>query len=163
MAPLALLSTYDKTGLVDLARALVEEFGFQLVSSGGTAKAIAAAGLAVTEVADYTGSPEILGGRVKTLHPRIHGGILGRRDLPQDCQEMEQNAITPIDLVVVNLYPFEQTIYQPDVTLETAIEKNRHRRADPVARGGEKPCLLHRSLRSRPVRTLLATVARGQR
>lgn len=82
MSRLALLSVSDKTGLVDLAKALVESFDFEIVSSGGTAKAIAEADLPVTKVADYTGSPEILGGRVKTLHPRIHGGILGRPALP---------------------------------------------------------------------------------
>ena len=122
MAPLALLSTSDKTGLVDLARSLVEEFGFDLVSSGGTAKTLQESGLTVTKVSDYTGSPEILGGRVKTLHPRIHGGILARRNLEEDLQDLTDNNIRPIDLVVVNLYPFEQTIAKPDVTLEEAIE-----------------------------------------
>ncbi|HEY9672904.1 MAG TPA: bifunctional phosphoribosylaminoimidazolecarboxamide formyltransferase/IMP cyclohydrolase [Waterburya sp.] len=122
MGRLALLSVSDKTGLIDFARQLVEEFEFELISSGGTAKALQEAGLSVTKVADYTGSPEILGGRVKTLHPRIHGGILGRRNLPQDRAEMEANQIRPIDLVVVNLYPFEQTIARPNVTEEDAIE-----------------------------------------
>ncbi|MBE9127677.1 MULTISPECIES: bifunctional phosphoribosylaminoimidazolecarboxamide formyltransferase/IMP cyclohydrolase [unclassified Coleofasciculus] len=122
MARLALLSVSDKTGLVEFARQLVEEFGFDLISSGGTAKTLQAAGLPVTKVSDYTGSPEILGGRVKTLHPRIHGGILGRRDVAQDVAEMEEHQIRPIDLVVVNLYPFEQTIAKPDVTLSEAIE-----------------------------------------
>ncbi len=123
MGRLALLSVSDKTGLIDLARQLVEEFEFDLISSGGTAKALQAAGLAVTKVSDYTGSPEILGGRVKTLHPRIHGGILARRDLPQDVADLEANQIRPIDLVVVNLYPFEQTIAQPGVQLTEAIEQ----------------------------------------
>jgi phosphoribosylaminoimidazolecarboxamide formyltransferase/IMP cyclohydrolase len=123
MARLALLSVSDKTGLLDLARQLVEEFGFELISSGGTANALKAAGLPVTKVSDYTGSPEILAGRVKTLHPRIHGGILGRRDVPQDLADMEANQIRPLDLVVVNLYPFEQTIAKPDVTVAQAIEK----------------------------------------
>ncbi|HAA26425.1 MAG TPA: bifunctional phosphoribosylaminoimidazolecarboxamide formyltransferase/inosine monophosphate cyclohydrolase [Cyanobacteria bacterium UBA8553] len=123
MGRLALLSVSDKTGLIDFARQLVEEFEFDLISSGGTAKALQEAGLPVTKVSDYTGFPEILGGRVKTLHPRIHGGILGRRNLPQDQVEMEENHIRPIDLVVVNLYPFEQTIARPDVTLEEAIEQ----------------------------------------
>ena len=122
MGRLALLSVSDKTGLIDFARQLVEEFEFELISSGGTAKALQEAGLPVMKVSDYTGSPEILGGRVKTLHPRIHGGILGRRNLPQDRAEMEANQIRPIDLVVVNLYPFEQTIARPDVTEEDAIE-----------------------------------------
>ena len=123
MARLALLSVSDKTGLVDLARALIETFDFELVSSGGTARAIAEAGLSVIKVADFTGSPEILGGRVKTLHPRIHGGILGRPGLPSDADEMTANEIRPFNLVVVNLYPFEQTIAKPEVTLPEAIEQ----------------------------------------
>ncbi|HSM81518.1 MAG TPA: bifunctional phosphoribosylaminoimidazolecarboxamide formyltransferase/IMP cyclohydrolase [Nodosilinea sp.] len=122
MARLALLSVSDKTGLVELARALVEEFGFDLISSGGTAKAIAGAGLPVTKVSDYTGSPEILGGRVKTLHPKIHGGILARQDLAADQQDLADNGMRPLDLVVVNLYPFEQTIAKAGVTMAEAIE-----------------------------------------
>lgn len=110
MAPLALLSTSDKTGLVPFAQRLVNDYGFALVSSGGTAKALQEAGLTVTKVADYTGAPEILGGRVKTLHPRVHGGILARRDLAADQADLQENDIQAIDLVVVNLYPFEQTI-----------------------------------------------------
>jgi phosphoribosylaminoimidazolecarboxamide formyltransferase / IMP cyclohydrolase len=123
MARLALLSVSDKTGLIEFARCLVDECGFDIVSSGGTAQALKAAGLPVTKVSDYTGSPEILGGRVKTLHPKIHGGILARRDVPQDITDLEVNQIRPIDLVVVNLYPFEQTIAQPGVTLAAAIEQ----------------------------------------
>ncbi|BAZ51035.1 bifunctional phosphoribosylaminoimidazolecarboxamide formyltransferase/IMP cyclohydrolase [Nostoc sp. NIES-4103] len=123
MARLALLSVSNKTGLIDLARTLVEEFDFDLISSGGTAQALKDAGLPVTKVADYTGSPEILGGRVKTLHPRIHGGILARRDVPQDITDLENNQIRPIDLVVVNLYPFEETIAKPGVTLPEAVEQ----------------------------------------
>ncbi len=120
---LALLSVSDKTGLVEFAQTLHQEFGFDLISSGGTAKTLLAAGLPVTKVADYTGSPEILGGRVKTLHPRIHGGILARRDLPEDVADLEQQNIRPIDLVVVNLYPFEQTIAKPGVSLAEAVEQ----------------------------------------
>ncbi|MCC5657082.1 bifunctional phosphoribosylaminoimidazolecarboxamide formyltransferase/IMP cyclohydrolase [Nostoc sp. XA010] len=123
MARLALLSVSNKTGLIDLARSLVEEFDFDLISSGGTAQALKDAGLPVTKVADYTGSPEILGGRVKTLHPRIHGGILARRDVPEDITDLENNQIRPIDLVVVNLYPFEETIAKPGVTLSQAVEQ----------------------------------------
>ena len=123
MSRLALLSVSDKTGLIDLARSLVEEFGFDIVSSGGTAKALKDAGLPVTKVSDYTGSPEILGGRVKTLHPRIHGGILANRDIPEHLTDLENNQIRPIDLVVVNLYPFEQTIAKSGVTLAEAIEQ----------------------------------------
>ncbi|MBD1938996.1 bifunctional phosphoribosylaminoimidazolecarboxamide formyltransferase/IMP cyclohydrolase [Microcoleus sp. FACHB-68] len=123
MARLALLSTSDKTGLIDLARCLVEEFQFDLISSGGTAVALKNAGVPVTKVSDYTGSPEILGGRVKTLHPRIHGGILARRDFPEDVADLQANDIRGIDLVVVNLYPFEQTIAKAGVTLPEAIEQ----------------------------------------
>jgi phosphoribosylaminoimidazolecarboxamide formyltransferase/IMP cyclohydrolase len=123
MARLALLSTSNKTGLIEFARALVEEFQFDLISSGGTAQALKMAGLPVTKVSDYTEFPEILGGRVKTLHPRIHGGILARRDVSQDITDLDRHQIRPIDLVVVNLYPFEQTIAQPDVTLPAAVEQ----------------------------------------
>ena len=122
MARLALLSVSNKTGLIDLARSLVEEFEFDIISSGGTASALKEAGIPVTKVAEYTGSPEILGGRVKTLHPRIHGGILARRDVPEDLADLTANQIRAIDLVVVNLYPFEQTIAKPGVTLADAIE-----------------------------------------
>ncbi len=122
MGHLALLSVSDKTGLIEFARQLVEEFKFDLISSGGTATAIKAAGLPVTKVSDYTGFPEILGGRVKTLHPRIHGGILGRRDNAEDVAQMETHGIRPIDLVVVNLYPFAQTIAR-GVTEAEAIEQ----------------------------------------
>lgn len=122
MARLALLSVSDKTGLVEFARQLVTEFDFALMSSGGTAKALQEADLPVTKVSDYTEFPEILGGRVKTLHPRIHGGILGRRDVAEDVEQMVAHQILPIDLVVVNLYPFEETIAKPDVTLSEAIE-----------------------------------------
>jgi phosphoribosylaminoimidazolecarboxamide formyltransferase / IMP cyclohydrolase len=123
MARLALLSTSNKTGLIDLARSLVEEFEFDIISSGGTATTLKEAGIPVTKVAEYTGSPEILGGRVKTLHPRIHGGILARRDVAQDITDLTENQIRQIDLVVVNLYPFEQTIAKPGVTLAEAIEQ----------------------------------------
>jgi phosphoribosylaminoimidazolecarboxamide formyltransferase/IMP cyclohydrolase len=123
MTRLALLSVTDKTGLIEFARQLVEGFDFEIVSSGGTAKTLQAAGIPVLKVSDYTGSPEILGGRVKTLHPRIHGGILARRDLPEDLADLEANQIRPIDLVVVNLYPFEETIAQPNITVAQAIEQ----------------------------------------
>ncbi len=122
MGRLALLSVSDKTGIVELAQRLVQEFDFSIISSGGTAQVLKAAGLPVTKVSDYTGSPEILGGRVKTLHPRIHGGILSRPDMPEDQADLTANDIQPIDLVVVNLYPFEQTVAKPDVTLDIAIE-----------------------------------------
>ena len=116
----ALLSVSDKRGLIELARALVE-MKVELLSTGGTAAAIAAAGLPVTQVADYTGSPEILDGRVKTLHPKIHGGLLGRPIADHEAQ-MKVHDIGAIDLVVVNLYPFEATVAKSDVTLGDAIE-----------------------------------------
>ncbi|HET6467405.1 MAG TPA: bifunctional phosphoribosylaminoimidazolecarboxamide formyltransferase/IMP cyclohydrolase, partial [Geminicoccaceae bacterium] len=105
----ALLSVHDKTGLVELARALAAA-GAELVSTGGTARALAAAGLEVAEVSAVTGEPEILDGRVKTLHPRVHGGILARRDAPSHLRTIERHGIRPIDFVVVNLYPFERTL-----------------------------------------------------
>ncbi len=122
MARLALLSVSDKTGIEALAKSLVETHGFDLISSGGTAKTLQAAGTPVTKVSDYTGAPEILGGRVKTLHPRIHGGILARRDLGSDQADLAANEIRPLDLVVVNLYPFEATIAKPGVTVAAAVE-----------------------------------------
>ena len=105
----ALISVSDKTGLVDFARALAAR-GVEILSTGGSAKAIRDAGIAVTEVSAHTGFPEILDGRVKTLVPQIHGGILGRRDLPEHLAQMAQHGIAPIDLVAVNLYPFEATV-----------------------------------------------------
>ena len=117
----ALLSVSDKTGLVDFARGLAA-LGVSLLSTGGTAKLLADAGLKVTEVADYTGFPEMLDGRVKTLHPKIHGGLLARRDDPAHLHAIETAGIPPIDLLVVNLYPFESTVAKADCTLEDAIE-----------------------------------------
>jgi phosphoribosylaminoimidazolecarboxamide formyltransferase/IMP cyclohydrolase len=117
----ALLSAYDRTGLADFAKAL-SALGCELISTGGTLKAMQDAGLRVTQVAEVTGSPEILDGRVKTLHPAIHGGLLARRDLPAHIAELEQHGITGIDIVVNNLYPFVQTISKPDVTLIDALE-----------------------------------------
>ena len=121
MAPKALLSVSNKAGLVPLAQGLLDA-GYQLISSGGTAASLAAAGLPVTKVAEHTGAPEILGGRVKTLHPRIHGGILAKRDEPAHQADLAAQAIDLIDVVVVNLYPFRETIARPDVTWEVAIE-----------------------------------------
>lgn len=122
MGRLALLSVSDKRGIVELAQKLVRDFDFEIISSGGTAKTLQEAGIKVTKVSDYTGSPEILGGRVKTLHPRIHGGILARKNLAEDLADLEANNIRPLDLVVVNLYPFEKTIAQPNVSVAEAIE-----------------------------------------
>jgi phosphoribosylaminoimidazolecarboxamide formyltransferase/IMP cyclohydrolase len=120
--PLALLSVSDKTGLVDFARGLVES-GWELVSTGGTARALRDAGLTTRDVADLTGFPEMLDGRVKTLHPAVHGGLLARRDDPEHIQALASQKITPIDLVAVNLYPFRETVARPNVTPEQAIEQ----------------------------------------
>mgnify|MGYP006280529109 FL=1 len=117
----ALLSVSDKTGIVDLARQL-HQLGLGLISTGGTAKLIAEAGLPVTEVAQVTGFPEMLDGRVKTLHPKIHGGLLARRDLPEHRSALQQHGIDTIDVLVVNLYPFESTVAKAGCTLEDAIE-----------------------------------------
>jgi phosphoribosylaminoimidazolecarboxamide formyltransferase/IMP cyclohydrolase len=117
----ALLSVSDKSGVVDFARAL-SALGVTLLSTGGTAKLLADAGIPVTEVAEYTGYPEMLDGRVKTLHPKIHGGILARRDLPEHMAAIKEAGTEPIDLVVVNLYPFTQTIARADCTFADAIE-----------------------------------------
>jgi len=117
----ALISVSDKTGVVDFARALNAR-GVSLLSTGGTAKLLAEAGLPVTEVAAHTGSPEILDGRVKTLHPKIHGGLLARRDDPKHLKTLKQHDIDRIDLLVVNLYPFRETVAKLDCTFEDAIE-----------------------------------------
>jgi phosphoribosylaminoimidazolecarboxamide formyltransferase/IMP cyclohydrolase len=115
----ALISVSDKTGVVELAQGLASH-GVEILSTGGTARLLTEHDIPVTEVSDYTGFPEMMGGRVKTLHPRIHGGILGRRGT--DDRVMRENEIKPIDLVVVNLYPFEETVARPDCDLATAIE-----------------------------------------
>ena len=117
----ALLSVSDKTGVVEFARELAA-LGYHLLSTGGTAKLIAQAGIEVQEVADYTGFPEMLDGRVKTLNPKIHAGILARRPDPAHMKALADHNIDPIDIIVVNLYPFEATIAKPDCTFEEAIE-----------------------------------------
>lgn len=117
----AILSVYDKAGLVEFANALAN-MNWELIASGGTARQLREAGLSVLDVAEITGAPEMLGGRVKTLHPAIHGGILAR-DLPEDRADLGEQGINPLDLVVCNLYPFEKTIAQPGVTLADAIEQ----------------------------------------
>ena len=128
----ALISVYDKTGVVDFARALSEEFGIEIISTGGTAKLLAENKIPVTPVEDVTGFPEMMDGRVKTLHPKIHAGILADRDNPEHLRQLKEQGIDPIDMVVVNLYPFEETIADPDCTFEQAIEM--------IDIGG--PCLL---------------------
>src|SRR5438552_2576253 len=117
----ALLSVSDKTGVLEFAREL-HGLGVELLSTGGTAKLLADAGLPVTEVADHTGFPEMLDGRVKTLHPKIHGGLLARRDVPAHMAALQEHGIATIDLLVVNLYPFEATVAKPGCRLEDAIE-----------------------------------------
>ena len=117
----ALIGVSDKTGIVEFGRAL-SNLGYRLLSTGGTAKLLAGNGIAVTEVADHTGFPEILDGRVKTLHPRVHAGLLARRDLPEHMATLTQHGIDPIDILAVNLYPFEQTVARPDCAFDEAIE-----------------------------------------
>ena len=128
----ALISVYDKTGIVDFARALHDEFGVEIISTGGTATTLQQAGIPVTLVEQITGFPEMLDGRVKTLHPRIHAAILADRDNPEHMRQLKEQGIEPIDMVVVNLYPFEKTIADPNCTFEQAIEM--------IDIGG--PCLL---------------------
>jgi|LFRM01.1.fsa_nt_gb phosphoribosylaminoimidazolecarboxamide formyltransferase/IMP cyclohydrolase len=117
----ALISVSDKTGVVEFARELVKN-GVEILSTGGTSRSLKESGVAVKSVDSYTGHPEIMDGRVKTLHPRVHGGILAIRDNPEHIKQMAENGIEPIDLVVVNLYPFEKTVLRKDVTIEEAIE-----------------------------------------
>ena len=118
----ALISVTDKTGVVDFARTLVDDFGVEIISTGGTARAIEDAGVPVTPIEEFTGYPEMMDGRVKTLHPKVHGALLARRDSEQHMQEAAQHGIKLIDLVVVNLYEFEKTVANPEVTFADAIE-----------------------------------------
>ena len=117
----ALISVSNKKGVVDFAKAL-HAMGIEILSTGGTAKSLRDAGVPVKDVSEHTGSPEMLDGRVKTLHPRIHGGLLSRRDNPKDMEEIKKHGIDTIDMVVVNLYPFEETIVKSGVTFDEAIE-----------------------------------------
>ena len=118
----ALISVTDKTGIVEFAHALVENFGVEVISTGGTAKVLEEAGISVTPIEEFTGFPEMMDGRVKTLHPKVHGGLLARRDSKKHMAEAEEHGIKLIDLVCVNLYEFEKTVANPDVTFEDAIE-----------------------------------------
>src|ERR1043166_8034152 len=120
--PRALLSVSEKRGIVDLGRGLAAR-GFELVSTGGTARTLAAAGLAVMNVSEVTGFPEMLDGRVKTLHPRVHGGILARRDRPDDLAALAEHGIAPIDVVVVNLYPFRTAAANPATPFNNLVEE----------------------------------------
>lgn len=117
----AILSVFDKTGIDEFAKALSEK-GVHILSTGGTGRSLMKAGVPYQEVSDYTGSPEMLGGRVKTLHPKIHGGLLFKRNDPNQVEEAEKYGIYPIDLVAVNLYPFEATVARPDVSMDVATE-----------------------------------------
>src|SRR5438874_4587290 len=118
----ALLSVSDKTGLVDFARELVSKYGVELIATGGTRKALADAGLPVRDISELTGFPEILDGRVKTLHPAIYAGLLAKRDKPEHMRTLAEHKLPEIDLVVCNLYPFERTVAKPGVTEAEAIE-----------------------------------------
>jgi phosphoribosylaminoimidazolecarboxamide formyltransferase/IMP cyclohydrolase len=122
MDKLALLSVSDKTGLAAFATSLVRDFGYKILSTGGTARMLREQGLPVTDVSEYTGFPEMMEGRVKTLHPKVHGGLLCRRDKPEHMAQAAEHGIGMIDVVVVNLYPFEQTVARRDVHFEEAIE-----------------------------------------
>ena len=134
----ALISVSDKTGVADFCHAL-HGFGVELLSTGGSAQTLREAGLPVTEVSDYTGFPEMLDGRVKTLHPKVHGGILARRDLPEHLAALQKAGIPPIDLVVVNLYPFQQTIAQGRLHAGGSHREHRYRGADHGARCRQEP------------------------
>ena len=117
----ALISVTDKSGIVEFARSL-EKLGVEILSTGGTARALRDGGVTVMDISEYTGFPEMMDGRVKTLHPKVHGGLLGRRDNQQDLQMMERQGIKSIDLVIVNLYQFELTVAKEGCTLEEAVE-----------------------------------------
>jgi phosphoribosylaminoimidazolecarboxamide formyltransferase/IMP cyclohydrolase len=117
----AIISVTDKSGIVGLANSL-SGLGVQILSTGGTARALREGGVSVTDISDYTGFPELMDGRIKTLHPKVHGGLLGLRDNPEHVEMMKAHGIKPIDMVVVNLYQFEKTVAKEGVTLEEAIE-----------------------------------------
>jgi phosphoribosylaminoimidazolecarboxamide formyltransferase/IMP cyclohydrolase len=144
----ALISVTDKSGIGELGKALAG-FGAEILSTGGTARFLADSGVRIREVSDFTGFPEMLDGRVKTLHPKIHGGILGIRSLPDHVKAMEQHGIVPIDMVVVNLYAFEKTVARPGCTLEDAIEN--------IDIGG--PTLLRASAKNYPFVTVVTEPA----
>lgn len=117
----AIISVSNKKGVIDFAKEL-HSLGVEILSTGGTAKAMRDAGVKVKDVSDYTGFPEMLDGRLKTLHPKVHGGLLARRDNPKDMEDIKEYGIELIDMIVVNLYPFEETVAKPNVTLAEAIE-----------------------------------------
>ncbi len=117
----AIISVSDKSGIVSFAKEL-SQLGVEILSTGGTAKALREQGIPVKDISEYTGFPEMLDGRVKTLHPKVHGGLLGQRSRPEHVKKMNEHGILPIDLVAVNLYPFEATVAKEDCPLEEAIE-----------------------------------------
>jgi phosphoribosylaminoimidazolecarboxamide formyltransferase/IMP cyclohydrolase len=117
----AIISVTDKSGVVEFAKSL-SKFGVQILSTGGTAKALRDGGVSVTDISDYTGFPEMMDGRIKTLHPKVHGGLLGMRDNPDHVRMMKEHGIESIDLIAVNLYQFEKAVSKETVTLEEAIE-----------------------------------------
>jgi phosphoribosylaminoimidazolecarboxamide formyltransferase / IMP cyclohydrolase len=144
----ALISVTDKSGIEELGRAL-SGFGVEILSTGGTARSLAQAGIKIREVSDFTGFPEMLDGRVKTLHPKIHGGILGIRTRPEHLEAMNKHNIVPIDLIAVNLYAFEKTVASPNCTLAEAIEN--------IDIGG--PTLLRAAAKNYPFVTVLTDPA----
>jgi phosphoribosylaminoimidazolecarboxamide formyltransferase / IMP cyclohydrolase len=144
----ALISVTDKSGIDELGRAL-SGFGVEILSTGGTARSLAQAGIKIREVSDFTGFPEMLDGRVKTLHPKIHGGILGIRTRPEHLEAMNKHNIVPIDLIAVNLYAFEKTVASPDCSLAEAIEN--------IDIGG--PTLLRAAAKNYPFVTVLTDPA----
>jgi len=117
----AIISLSDKSGIQEFAKEL-QAFNVEILSTGGTAKVLRESGLKITDISEYTGFPEMLDGRVKTLHPKVHGGLLGIRGNPEHVKKMNEHGIQPIDMVVINLYPFEATVAKPNCTLEEAIE-----------------------------------------
>ena len=144
----ALVSVSDKLGLADFARGLVAA-GVEIFSTGGTRKHLESEGIAVRDVADYTGFPEMMDGRLKTLHPKVHGGILCRHDNPEDMKALAEHGILTFELVVVNLYPFETTIAQAGRDARRGHRADRHWRADDGPRGGQEPRLHHHRHRRR--------------
>ena len=144
----ALISVTDKSGISELGEGLAR-FGVEILSTGGTAKALSQSGITIREVSDFTGFPEMLDGRVKTLHPKIHGGILGMRDRAEHVKAMEEHGIAPIDMVVVNLYAFEKTVAKPDCILADAVEN--------IDIGG--PTLLRASAKNYPFVTVITDPA----
>ena len=122
MRKLALISVYKKDGIVDFAKELIEKYDYEIISTGGTAELLRKNNIKVTEVSELTKFPEMLEGRVKTLHPVVHGGLLARRDKQDHMDTIQKHNIRPIDMVVINLYPFEEVILKPETSIEQAIE-----------------------------------------